>query len=383
MKRLLLLLLATALQAQSLKPDTRALAAELKAIPSKDRGLTQHRGIRKSFLAWADARLKNPEQVAALQRELKIARLSGPGRDEFWGTDNTGLLKIDIAPIPSAPDLFAVRLGIGAPIEYDQTIVLYQRQPWRRIGWLNNELSTDEYSQFSSIKVGEKDAEGKRLVASAGYPIMRRYDGPFVVQFRIDILESAMLKTILSKEATAEYNYVPGNDGLEDLFAASSVEGTTATFRYTRRLHDESYAPAIQRYSVSGATATRIAPIAITRTAFIDEWIRLDPTEAAQWSTPEALEGHRAINAYLKLHENDDHFYFDKISLCRDSPRTWQISANSAFNAPTQRWIFLLSESGAAKMRMLRIGPEPQPGCVEYDQEALTEELPSETEPRL
>jgi hypothetical protein len=152
----------------------------------------------------------------------------------------------------------------------------------------------------------------------------------------------------------------------------SSVEGTIATFRYTRRLRDESYAPAILRYSVSGATVQRIAPIAITRTGFIDAWVRLDPADAAQWSTPEALEGHRSINEFLKLHENDDHFYFDKISLCKGM---WQISSTTAFNAPSDKWIFLLSESGAAHLRMLSIEHEPQPGCVEYDLEALTEEL--------
>jgi hypothetical protein len=370
-----LLLAATLLEAQSIKPDTRVLAATLKAARAAEKDLLQYPAIRRSFLAWVDVRLKNPEQIDELNRELRRAGLSGPGRDEFWGADYVGLLEIAAVPLPSAPDLFAVRLGVGVPIDYDQTIVLYQRQPWRRIGWMNHEF-TEEYSLFSSIAVSQKDAAGQRLIVSCGYAIERRYNGPFPVKLRIDALDGVSLKMLLNQEATAEYNYVPGKEGIEDLFVGCSVEGTIATFHYTRRLRDESYAPAILRCNVSGANVTRIAPIAITRTGFIDEWIRLDPSEAAHWSAPEALAGHRSINEFLKLHENDDHFYFEKISLCGNSPRTWQISAASAFNAPTKKWFFILSESGAANLRMLSVEHEPRPGCVEYDLGTLNEELP-------
>ena len=182
--------------------------------------------------------------------------------------------------------------------------------------------------------------------------------------------------TLLSREVTGEYNYVPGKDGLDDLFVASSVEGHIASFRYTRQMRNEEYAAAIYCYSFAGTVATRIAPVAITRTGFIDEWIKMDPREAAHWSTPEALAGHRAVNDFLQKHNTDDHVYFEKISLCGNSPRIWQVSAASAFNAPTEKWFFLLSESGAANLRMLSVEDQQRPGCVEYDLAALDEELP-------
>jgi hypothetical protein len=109
-------LIAAVLQAQPVKPDTRALTVALKTAHSQDRGSAQYRGIRQSFLAWVDTRLKSPDQIDALKRELRGARLAGPGREEFWGTDNTGLLDVAVHPLPNAPDLFAVRLGIGVPI---------------------------------------------------------------------------------------------------------------------------------------------------------------------------------------------------------------------------------------------------------------------------
>jgi hypothetical protein len=94
----------------------------------------------------------------------------------------------------------------------------------------------------------------------------------------------------------------------------------------------------VLRYSVSRDKLTRIAPIALTRSSFIDEWVRvIDPMA---WSAPEALEGHRAIHEFSKLHKGDEHFYF----LCPGSPQTWQIVTSSAFNAPTKNWVFVLAE---------------------------------------
>jgi hypothetical protein len=132
----LLILLATVISAQQIQPDTQSLAARLKRIRAQDRGPTSDSfpAIQKAFLAWVDVRLRNRASLEALKREMKQARLSGPGRDEFWGIDNTGLLELSLVTVPD--DLFALRLGIGAAIGYDETIVLYQRRPWKRIGWV-------------------------------------------------------------------------------------------------------------------------------------------------------------------------------------------------------------------------------------------------------
>jgi hypothetical protein len=219
---------------------------------------------------------------------------------------------------------------------------------------------------------GAKDAQGNRLLVSASFPIERRYEGPFTADFRIDQIASVSLIPLLHREVNAEYNFEPGHDGLEDLFAKASIAGNVATFRYSRRMRNEEYEPAILRYQVSSNSVTRIPPLAVTRSGFIDQWIKLSATEAAQWSAPAALEGHRQVNEFLKLHANDDHVYFNKISRCES---TWQIEAASAFNAPTENWVFLLSESGAANMRMLSVEKEPRPNCVEYELEALTEEI--------
>ncbi len=368
----LLILLATVLSAQQIRPDTQALAARLRRVRAHDHAVSgdEFPAIQKAFLAWADVRLRNRASLEAINRELKQARLSGPGHDEFWGTDYTGLLEVSLVPVPD--DLFALRLGIGAAIGYDEIIVLYQRRPWKRIGWLNHDLTSGEYSRFSSFEVGEKDAAGRRLIASVGYPIMRRYQGPIDVKLRLDVLEAGSLKTLLNREESAEYDWQQNT--VAEQFVSASIEENIVTFEYQRIMRDESSAPAIFRYSVTGSTLTRISPIALTRSSFIDEWVRMDDPEP--WSTPEALEGRRAINEFLKLHKGDEHVYFDKISLCPGSPQTWQIVATSAFNAPSSRWVFRMAESGSSNMRMLSVGDKPNPACIEKDLIALIEEIP-------
>jgi hypothetical protein len=362
-----LFLLATVLSAQQIHPDTQLLAARLKRIRAH---ADEFPAIQKAFLAWVDVHLRNRGSLDALNRELKQARLSGAGRDEFWGTDYTGLL--EISPVPVPDDLFALRLGIGAAIGYDEIIVLYKRRPWKRIGWLNHDLTSGEYSRFSSFEIGEKDAAGRRLIASAGYPIMRRYLGPLDVKLRLDVIEGASLRTLLNQEEDADYDW--RQDTVAEQFVSASIEENIVTFQYRRIMHDESSVPAIFRYSVSGNTLTRISPIALTRSSFIDEWVRMD--DPTPWSTPEALEGHRAISEFLKLHKGDEHYYFDKISLCPGSPQTWQIVATSAFNAPSRTWVFLMAESGSSNMRMLSVSDKPNPACVEKDLIGLIEELP-------
>ena len=180
----------------------------------------------------------------------------------------------------------------------------------------------------------------------------------------------------LNQEVAGEYHFADGKDSLEDLFASSSVEGNIAAFRYWFRMRNGDYAPAVRRYRISAGGTTRIAPIAITRAGFIDQWISMTADEAAPWSTAEALQGHRAVKDFLRIHNNDDYISFDKISLCKDAPTTWQIEASSGFNAPTEHWVFMLSESDAEQLRMFSVEKEPRSGCVEYELEALIEELP-------
>ena len=370
---LLGLVMTGAIHAQLIRADTRALVASLEKIRGQESGYGkgQFPAMRTAFLAWVDTRLGARHQIEPLNKELRAAHLSGFGRGEFWGTDNTGLLSISAIDVFGAADLFAVKLGVGVAIGYDETIVLYQRTPWQRLGWISQDVTTGEYMQFSSITGGLKDADGKRLIASGAYPIMRRYNGPMAVKFRVDVLEGSAMKTILNKEVMAEYDWQ--HDKVEEQFVASTVEGNVATFLFWRPMRTVDLSRGMFRYSVSGSTLTRIPPLAITKGGFIDEWLRLEPDEAARMSAPEAAEGHRAMNDFLRLHKDDDHFYFDKISMCGDN---WEVIASTFFNAPTSKWVFLFSGSNATDLRMLSVGSEPHEGCVKKDDAELTNPLP-------
>ncbi len=58
-----------------------------------------------------------------------------------------------------AQSILALRLGIGTTCSFDETIILYQRQPSKRIGWLNHGDMKDGVGYvFSAFKIGPKDA---------------------------------------------------------------------------------------------------------------------------------------------------------------------------------------------------------------------------------
>jgi hypothetical protein len=78
--RQFLFAIAIVLQAQSVKPDTQALAGTLNAIrgepgPSKE----QFRAIQQAFFEWIDVRLRNRESTDQLNRELREAEAFDQG----------------------------------------------------------------------------------------------------------------------------------------------------------------------------------------------------------------------------------------------------------------------------------------------------------------
>jgi hypothetical protein len=245
-----------ALQAESIKPDTQSLAGALKAIrgepgPSKER----FRAIQGAFFEWIDVRLRN-QDTTELNRELREAGAFDSRRHDDQlneGFPNlTGYLdKIQVDPAPD--DLLALRIGVGTTCCYDQTIILYQREPWRRIGWLNHgEIEGGVGYVFSSFTIGARDAEGRRLIAAGQYD---EWCTSTMIQanFRISAIEGSSLKTLLNRNLNARRDlaafHLVGNP------ITATIDGNTVIFRY---LVDR-FKPALERYVVSGETAKLVA----------------------------------------------------------------------------------------------------------------------------
>jgi hypothetical protein len=141
-----------------------------------------------------------------------------------------------------------VRIGVGSTCCYDQTIILYQRAPWRRIGWLNHgDVEKGVGYVFSSFTIGAQDAEGTRLIAADQYD---KWCTSTMIQanFRIAALEGSSLKTLLNRNLSTRRDI--GNAPITAL-----IDGNTVTFHFL----GDRFARTIERYVVSGETAKLVA----------------------------------------------------------------------------------------------------------------------------
>jgi len=112
----------------------------------------------------------------ALNRELSQAGLIqpvAPHNDEQVFVNDEGWLEEVIArPAPGAADLLEVRLYIGTICGPDETIVVYSRRPFKRLGVINQRVRGPDEQQvpwwFSPLAVGPGGATGHRLLTVGG-----------------------------------------------------------------------------------------------------------------------------------------------------------------------------------------------------------------------
>lgn len=258
--RWLVFVIAIGVHAQSIKSDTQALATSVKAVRGKaGLGADEFRTIHKAFLEWVDGRLRNRVQVAALNRELRDAGAFGAGQHigKAHQVNYTGLLE-EVGIVSIADGLLAVRLGIGTTCSYDETIALYQRQRPTHIGWLSHgDIENGVGYVFSSFEVGEKEADGKRIIASAEYSnwctstLIR-------ANFRINRVEGTSLKSLLNRDLDARRDIYGQWDSPP---VTAAIEGNTVTFHYFRTAPGAIFAKAVQSYVVTTDRATPLSQL--------------------------------------------------------------------------------------------------------------------------
>jgi hypothetical protein len=250
----LLLAAAFCLQAESTQPDTQALVASLKASRTEPGLATgRFRSIQAVFLEWIDVRLRNRDSINALNRELADAGVFDPAHGERANSamsNFTGFLD-EIHVETSPDDLLALRLGIGTTCSFDETIVLYQRQPWKRIGWLDHGDVKDGVGYvFSAFTIGPKDVQERRLVVAAEYD---KWCTSTLIRanFRIESLDLGSFKPILNRDLDARRD-------IGDPVRAD-IGGNIVTFHYLATLPPGLLADAVQRYSVHGTKAAAVS----------------------------------------------------------------------------------------------------------------------------
>jgi hypothetical protein len=342
-----------------MREDTARLAAHLKAVRKYGRLTASAYGkAQAEYLDWIDARMKDGASVEAINAELKAARLLGnwPDTIEDNYKNHTGYLEeISTSTVRGASDILVIAAGmyVEAGCSLDVTAAIYQRAPLTRLGYINAKPGRG-YS-LSGLDVGEKDATGKRLVAS-GWVFSNCTSTWNGKRIRIDWLTGHSVENILQRDLYAQ-------DREPEETVAAWVRPDSVTFWYASGIEDISLGrtSAIARYRIAGDRAVREVPVALTRAGFIHEWLTMSDDEAVRWSEPAAVKLRKAVAAAAEKRG----FEFARVARCGGSPAVWEIGVR--LNKPEKLYVFRISGSRATELRMLAVTEKPGRSCIAED----------------
>ena len=213
---------------------------------------------------------------------------------------------------------------------------------------------------FSPVAVGPKDRDGRRLLAvggNSGWCTSNTRGGTL----RVDEILDTSMRTLLDRDVS----YWSGNDA----YITAAVLGSTAEFRYDVMLYPDLMArQAIARFSRAGSGLQREAPIALSLAGFIDEWLKMDDSEGARWSTSRAAQHHPQLARWVA-----QGFTFKRIARCAGNPESWQVQVQ--FVKPVQERIITLTGASAAAMRIADVSMTPRAVCKEAAMQELEKNL--------
>lgn len=340
------------------RADTARLAGRLarfRTHQSYELSATEYASVPREYLDWIDYRIKMGVGVARMNEELNGARLLSDGPqtidDQFNRTYAGFLGKIEERS--GTEHLLVITFGIytGGYCNFDETVVLYGRTALRRLARINAEQSYTHGYHLRALGIGRIDPSGE-ITGSAWVAsnCTSNWNGNV---FRIDRLKAPSHLNILSREVSAFFG-----DRVE-----IGVENDTVTFRYTTLSHDLDVLTraGIARYRVQGTHVVREAPIALSFGGFVAEWLEMDDTEAARWSTLEAGARHHELAARL----SKGLLEWEHVADCPGSPPAREVSIRWADSR--EKAVFLVSGSHATEMGMLSVSDKPSASCREID----------------
>jgi hypothetical protein len=347
------LLLAVALCADR-RADTVQLAKHLEPF-RRDQvdGLQreQYRSIQREYLAWVDARVKAGVSAERMNAELKAANLLSDGPQDFDRTYAGFLGKVSVLGIPGNDGLEAFKLGIytGRFCNVDETVVIYNRQPMKRMVQLNAESTYSHGYYLRAFSTGKSALDGvivaSEWVASSCAGNWNRN------VLRIESVRGEIATGLLTRELRVfgggDFNLKIDNDVVE--FDDSSG------FKDL----DEIVRQGIVRYRVWDGRAIRIAPIAKSYGGFIDEWLDMDDAEAARWGTPQASAQHHALRTIVQK------LSWTEAADCPGSPSTRAISTEPAKSS--KPIVYFISGKSPESMRMHLILNDIPASCRPID----------------
>lgn len=341
-------------------PDTIHLAKHLERFRNHklyEMPAAEYRPIQREYLAWINSRVNGRSTFAQMNKELKAANLlsDAPQDVDDYDKNYAGFLGgVSAVPLRDADDLFAIQFGVhtGSYCNFDQTVAIYNRKPFRLLTTLNAELSYTHGFGLSEVAAGKKDAGHSRLLAAdwVASNCTSTWNGNI---FRIDrLMADNSVENILSEGVSVHFG--------EEM--KIGVAGDTVTFEYVTGIINMVVArAAIERYQIQGGQLTRLAPIAPSFGGFVGEWLRLSDTEAARWGNPEASARHHELAERFK----GKFFEWTRSAICPGSPPLREISIQESESKQTAH--FRISGLRPEEMRMESSLDKPSPECQEID----------------
>lgn len=329
--------LLTRLKHQLRDLATAALNADSAAAPDLN-------GVRARLLAALREQHAIPEKEIVLVPEGYTATLNPYGSIE----------QIAIQPFGEGPALIGVTVTLGINCGSDTALYLYRRGG---SGW--EPVLTSEAGDYEAISgaqgafayvVSPPDGEGQFFVVTKDvtpwcssnwqtlrYRVLR--PGPTADAPRTLLLDEAL--AYIGNDSQGELSLQP--EGFKLAFEGG--QGLDATALVRRH---------IVTYRVRGDTLARLAPLAETPEAFVDEWLDLPWAEASAWARPTAAL-HRPHDKFRAWRTDEQHhrlrqFVFDPPA-CRLAPGRWLVGVevstdrnDQAAPSRAQRWYFSVAE---------------------------------------
>jgi hypothetical protein len=340
--------------AAGMREDTARLAARLASLQGSELTAAEFTPLQAEYLAWLEVRVQARGTVQTINDELREARLlyaEPTTLPDDLEASHAGYLDA-VRGEPLDEDVLALKLGIytGSSCDYDLTVVLYQRKPFRRLGWLNAQEFHEHGHWLHGLAIGREDPARGRIIASAwtSSNCTSVWNGG---RFRIDAVQPQGMTNVLNRDAIAS----------DDEEVKISIENSGATFRYSGDMHDTviNNREGIARYKIENGKPIRQAPIASQFGGFIDEWLLLDDEDAARFSSSPAAHLHHELAARFKK----EAFDWQHVADCPGSAREVAVRGDESEKVT----VFLVAASSIAEMRMLSISDNINPMCREID----------------